>query len=457
MDLDTDVLVIGGGMAGLAAGIRSQESGAKTTLIRKGQSATSYSSGAIDVSGYLPGGSQQLLSAREGIEAITSFYPLHPYSILGFGSADNDDIPGLATERVGQAVEWLMKHLKSTPAQLYGGIDSNLEGITLVGTKKPTAMLQQTMWPGEFAIDDEGVMLFLGIKGVPELNPKVASKTFLESQARIGEPPHKAGSASLDVSLFGHESNLSTANLARWLDEEENLATFVEEVKKKAEQFGATYLALPPILGLEENLRNQNALQEATSASVFELLSFPPSVPGFRLQRSLERVFVENGGHLLIGHQVEPCSIESSRVTMVSAKSPRRMVNISTKSVVLASGKYIGGGLAAALEGLRETVFGLMTVTSEFRESGKTRPQRLTNVVSLSPDSHSLFGCGLSVDQFLRPVNPDGDAAAENLFAAGSILAGYSYAMEKNGLGVALATGYYAGETAASNALEGGV
>jgi glycerol-3-phosphate dehydrogenase subunit B len=457
LDIDTDVLVIGGGMAGLVAGIRSQESGAKTALIRKGQSATSYSSGAIDVSGYLPGGSQQLLSAREGIRAITSLYPLHPYSILGFGSADNNDIPGLAIERVNQAVEWLMKHLKSTPAQLYGGIDSNLEGLTLAGTKKPTAMLQQTMWPGEFAVDEEGVILFLGIKGVLELNAKIASKTFLENQARIAEPPHKAANAYLDITPFGHEYNLSTTNIARFLDREENITAFVEQVKKKAEQVGATYVALPPILGLEENRRNQDALQEATNARVFELLSFPPSVPGYRLQKSLERVFVEKGGHLLIGHEAEPCTIKESRITEVSAKSPRRRTNIKTKSVILASGKYIGGGLVAGVEGLKEAVFGLMTVTDGFRESGMTRPQRLTNVVSLSPESHSLFGCGLSVDQFLRPINPDGLVAAENLFAAGSILAGYNYAMEKNGLGVALATGYHAGETAASNAMEGGV
>ncbi|MFX1603543.1 MAG: anaerobic glycerol-3-phosphate dehydrogenase subunit GlpB [Promethearchaeota archaeon] len=457
MDLDTDVLVIGGGMAGLVAGIHSQESGAETTLIRKGQSATSYSSGAIDVSGYLPGGNQQLLSAREGVEAITNLYPLHPYGILGFGSADNDDISGLAIERVAQSVEWLMKHLKSTPAQLYGGIDSNLEGLTLVGTKKPTAMLQQTIWPGEFAVDDEGIMLFLGINGLLELNPKIASKTFLENQARIAEPPHKAASASLEIAPFGHRHNLSTTNIARFLDRDENMAAFVEQVKKKAEQFGATYVALPPVLGLEKNLKNQKALEEATGAKVFELLSFPPSVPGFRLQRSLERIFVEAGGHLLIGHEAEPCRIEASKITEISARSPRRKVSIRTKSVILATGKYIGGGLAGSVEGLRETVFNLMTVTYGFRESGKTRPQRLTNVVSLSPESHALFGCGLSVDHFLRPVNPDGNMAAENLFAAGSILAGYNYMMEKNGLGVALATGYYGGETAASNAMGGGV
>jgi glycerol-3-phosphate dehydrogenase subunit B len=318
-------------------------------------------------------------------------------------------------------------------------------------------MLQQTIWPGEFAVDDDGIMLFLGIRGVQELNPKIASKTFLENQARIAEPPQKAASAFLDIAPFGHRHNLSTTNMARYLDREENMAVFGEQVKKKAEQFGATYIALPPVLGLEKNLRNQSVLEEATNAKVFELLSFPPSVPGFRLQRTLERAFVKTGGHLLIGHEAEPCTIQASKITEVSARSPRRKVSIRTKSVILATGKYIGGGLAASVEGLRETVFDLMTVTDGFRESGMTRPQRLTNVISLSPQSHALFGCGLSVDHFLRPVNPDGDVAAENLFAAGAILAGYNYAMEKNGLGVALATGYYAGETAASNALEGGV
>ncbi|MEE8566641.1 MAG: FAD-binding protein, partial [Candidatus Bipolaricaulota bacterium] len=55
MNLEADIVVIGGGMAGLVAGIRATEEGMRTVLLRKGQSATAYSSGAIDVIGYLPG------------------------------------------------------------------------------------------------------------------------------------------------------------------------------------------------------------------------------------------------------------------------------------------------------------------------------------------------------------------------------------------------------------------
>ena len=84
MDLETDLLVIGGGMAGLVAGTVAVESGLKTVLLRKGQSATSYSSGAIDVIGYLPEASEPFITPEEGLTAIAGLYPLHPYSIIGY-------------------------------------------------------------------------------------------------------------------------------------------------------------------------------------------------------------------------------------------------------------------------------------------------------------------------------------------------------------------------------------
>jgi glycerol-3-phosphate dehydrogenase subunit B len=455
LDIDTDVLIIGGGMAGLVAGIRSLECGVRTTLVRRGQSATAHSSGAIDIAGYLPGGTAPLMSAREGVEAISEFYPLHPYSILGYNDSDgaeNDSI-----KKVEESTDWLIAHLKGTPAQLFGGLDANTDGVTLLGTRKPTAFMQLTQWPGELSADEEAILLFVGIRGLPVFNAKTAAKAFFDNQTRLGDPPHKVANFSIELKPFGNDHNLSTTNLARYLEDEENLNSLQEQVTAQADKLGATHIALPPILGLEMNHRNQNALQEAMKAKVFELLAFPPSVPGLRLQNSLDRIFVENGGTLLIGHEVEPSKIDGKCVKDVVAKSPRRRISIKLKSAVLASGKFIGSGLGSTVEGLYEPIFNLMTVTEGFRETGETRPQRLTNPISISPQSHTLFGCGLSVDPYFRPVSQDGDVTAENLFAAGSILAGYNYAMEKNGLGVALTTGYFAGETSARVAKEGGV
>jgi len=82
MDLEADLVVIGGGMAGLIAGTIAAETGVNTILLRKGQSATAYSSGAIDVIGYLPEASDPFASPEEGLFALSRLYPLHPYSTV---------------------------------------------------------------------------------------------------------------------------------------------------------------------------------------------------------------------------------------------------------------------------------------------------------------------------------------------------------------------------------------
>ncbi|MFW9816737.1 MAG: anaerobic glycerol-3-phosphate dehydrogenase subunit B, partial [Candidatus Thorarchaeota archaeon] len=49
-----------------------------------------------------------------------------------------------------------------------------------------------------------------------------------------------------------------------------------------------------------------------------------------------------------------------------------------------------------------------------------------------------------TIDPHFRPIQDEGVEWARNLFAAGSVLAGYNYAVEKSGLGVALTSGFSA-------------
>ena len=65
MDIETDVLIIGGGMAGLVAGITAAQAGTNTIIVRKGQGATVDSSGAIDIAGYLPGAYNKIKHCRQ--------------------------------------------------------------------------------------------------------------------------------------------------------------------------------------------------------------------------------------------------------------------------------------------------------------------------------------------------------------------------------------------------------
>jgi glycerol-3-phosphate dehydrogenase subunit B len=114
----------------------------------------------------------------------------------------------------------------------------------------------------------------------------------------------------------------------------------------------------------------------------------------------------------------------------------------------LATGKFIGGGITGTENGIRESVFDLMTVSESFRIATSTTPQKLTNTIALSHMGHPLFGSGLSVDPQFRPITGAEVHAAENLYAAGSVLAGYNYPAEKSGLGVAIVTGYMASRNA---------
>ncbi|MEE8181951.1 MAG: anaerobic glycerol-3-phosphate dehydrogenase subunit GlpB [Candidatus Thorarchaeota archaeon] len=448
MDLEADIVVIGGGMAGLVAGIRATEEGMKTVLLRKGQSATAYSSGAIDVIGYLPGGTVPLGSPVEGFHGIASMFPFHPYGLLGFTDAESNTVSKTIVEKVRAAVSWLKATLLGSNIPLFGDIDSNLDAITVLGTVKPTCMIQETMWPGSLMLDEEGVALFAGVRGLPLFNPRMAAQVFLEHQILNRLPPRKVGHHVLDLAPFGNNYNISSIEIARYLDNEDNLSVLAKTLKKQADRIGATHIALPPVLGFNRARENQLALQDLTGAHVFELLSFPPSVPGLRLQRGLETAFVKSGGTLLVGHHAKMESLKSNIVKKVTAVGPRRNFKISTKAVVLATGKFIGGGITGTENGIRESVFDLMTVSESFRIVTNATPQKLTNTVALSHMGHPLFGSGLSVDPQFRPITEEEVHAAENLYAAGSVLAGYNYPAEKSGLGVAMVTGYIASRNA---------
>jgi glycerol-3-phosphate dehydrogenase subunit B len=64
-------------------------------------------------------------------------------------------------------------------------------------------------------------------------------------------------------------------------------------------------------------------------------------------------------------------------------------------------------------------------------------------------DPAPAFRTGLLTDGECRPVDEQGRAAFENLFAAGSVLGGYDYAAGGCGFGVPLLTGWRAGDAAA--------
>jgi len=331
-----------------------------------------------------------------------------------------------------------------------GDFGSNMHPITILGTTKPTCLIQKTMYNGDLQNREDSVLLFVGIEGYANFNPAAAAKTYLEDRMATASSPRKVGHCTLQIMPFGKPYNLSSIELARHMDHEGAIEDLAEQLKSHIEQIDATHVAFPPILGFRNALKNKVKLEELTGATIFELLGFPPSIPGQRLQSALETIFVKAGGKMLLGHEATSYLKDGNTLKSLTAASPRREIKIDGKAFVLATGKYIGGGIAGDENGLRETVFGLMTVTGDYVSAMELVPSRSTNNLSISPVGQPIQSCGLSVDPLFRPVNEDGVEWAKNLFAAGSILAGYNYSVEKSGLGVAATSGY----SAAKNAID---
>ena len=151
---------------------------------------------------------------------------------------------------------------------------------------------------------------------------------------------------------------------------------------------------------------------------------------------------------MLVGHEAISYDKTDNHVSKVTAKTPRREVDIEAKAFIIATGKYIGGGLIGDENGIREPLFGLMTVTDAYHSAGEIVPSRYTNRIAISPEGQPVNSCGLTLDPHFRPVNEDGVEWASNLFSAGAVLAGYDYSIEKSGLGVAAVSGLSAAKKA---------
>jgi len=449
MDLECDITVIGGGMAGLVAGTIASKNGLSTILLRKGQSATAYSSGAIDVMGYLPEATEPFSSPEEGLAVVAGLFPLHPYSVIGYSEdVQPDEVVSAIVDRARESILWLKTSLNETIAPLIGSFDSNIHPITILGTTKPTCLVQKTMFSETLEQNQDSVLLFAGFTGYPEFSSSIAAKTYLEDRIAIGASPRKVGRCNLKLAPFGKIYNISSIEIARHFDHKNSIEDVVEQLKKQVDQLGATHVAFPPVLGLKFTPETKNVLEKSLGVEVFELLGFPPSIPGMRLQLALEGLFKKSGGKLMVGHEAISYTKNENQVTHVIAKAPRRELIIDTKAVILASGKFIGGGLHGDQNGICEPVFHQMTVTGAYHSASDIIPSRYTNRVSITPEGQPVFSCGLTVDPHFRPVREDGVEWARNLFAAGSILAGYDYSIEKSGLGVAVTTGYSAAKSA---------
>lgn len=407
-------------MAGAIAALSAKKAGANVLLVRRALGATAMSSGAIDVAAdpaSVAGdvaalGGSWMDAAREMARRL----PAHPYAVLEQSLA-----------RLPEALQFA--HEALYPFLSKAG-ERNALLPTPVGTVKPSAMAQASQIDGDLhALPDTVAVLELVL--TPAWDAQLIARGLEDAARSMG----RTLTAHVVKSTFfrSYEDALRTPyELAARLDNPAAVDELAEELVRLLPK-GTGTVIVPPIFGRTSLAASR--LQTALGVQVAELLSTAPSVPGLRLQDALDAALRRAGILLKTGDVTR----KDGRLSIAGE------VELAKVPMVLATGKYIGGGIERHTV-FRERIFDLPVFAGE-RHVDDIYVGDLLSPTYLEPQQ--AFRVGVRIDSALRPLDVDGKVVREDLFAAGSVIRGYDAAADKTGLGVAIFTGFLAGENAA--------
>ena len=403
-------MVVGAGVAGLTAALRLAERGRRVLVLAHGVGSTHLAPGRVDVLARADG-----QTVDRPVEALGSFidaHPEHPYSRVG------------ATGVVA-AAEWFRARLGYV-----GSLEENFVLPTAIGAPKRSALVPESAAEGD--LRGGGRFLIVGFAGLKDFFPELCAAN-LERVARV-----RTRTVELNVPLNG-ERDVSALGFARRFDDER----FREAVAGELRAWVAPgeRIGFPAVLGLRDVRAVRRDLAERLRASVFEIPTLPPSVPGIRLYDALSAALRNAGGRLVVGSRVLGARTSAGRIEALVAEAAGHTVDHYAKAFVLATGGFASGGLELGSDGeVRETVLGL-PVAGVPAAGERFSPNYF--------GEHPFARVGLAVDEQLRPLVDGGSAAYENVHAAGATLAGAEPWREGSGDGISVATGFAAAEAIA--------
>jgi glycerol-3-phosphate dehydrogenase subunit B len=416
MAIESDVLVIGGGLGGVATALAATETGAHVRLVSYKQPTLRHASGLVDVMGYTPEGEGPLV---DPYDAVTDLPEGHPYERAGSESIRSG--LDLFDDVVGDAYEG-------------GHTRKNALVPTHGGTIKPTARYPKSAAAG-LASDSRDALL-VGFERLVDFDAELAA----EHLAAVGAPFRASGvTIEFPIKLSNDPKITRFAHLLDRDDESvrETLAETVREYLDDEERVG-----FPAVLGDDHAEAVRTDLEDHLGVDVFEIPMGPPSLPGLRLEDRLYDALDEAGvsiatGNAVVGYEGEDV-IEAIYADHNGSKVP-----YSADQYVLATGGLVGKGIDSDREGVEEPIFGCHI----------PHPSDRYDWFDMDAfGDHPFARFGVDVDRELRPRGASGDTDFSNLRAAGAVLGGYDFAAEKSGSGVSLATGHRAGTRAGEEA-----
>ena len=301
-----DTVIIGGGLAGLTAGISLQEAGRKTVIVSSGQNALHFFSGNFESVG----------ADRERIAAL-------------FAAA------GVRTNALdGQML---------MPMGSFRDVSLTLEDVSV--------------FPDRHIAEKALIVNFTGFHDF--FSTFLADSLERDGTAcriryvRLPEMDH----------LRTSPSEMRSVNIARTMDEHWEKVVADIRILHKDEDL----ILLPQVFGLKD-ASVLDKIRTALPARVAFIGTMPPSVPGIRTQMLLKRRFEVLGGTFLMGDEVTSAALHEGIVSSVTTRN-LDTVRLFADHFILATGGYFSKGLVTTPTQVYEPLLGLDLESPENRNA----------------------------------------------------------------------------------------
>ena len=291
-----DTVIIGGGLAGITAGISLQEAGRKVAIVSAGQNAMHFFSGNFEDAG----------PVRERIAAL-----------FAAAGVRTNAIDGLQLMAMGK----------------FKNVSLTLEDVTV--------------FPDEHVAEKALIVNFTGFHDFyGTFLAETLEKLGISCRIRFVRLPEMEH-------LRTSPSEMRSVNIARMMDEHWEKVVADIRVLHKDEDL----ILLPQVFGLKD-AAVLDKIRTALPARVAFIGTMPPSVPGIRTQMLLKRRFEVLGGTFLMGDEVTSVALHEGIVSSITTRN-LDTVRLFADHFILASGGFFSKGLASTPSQVYEPLFGL--------------------------------------------------------------------------------------------------
>ncbi len=413
MSRNSDVIVIGSGLAGLTAALAAAESGKKVTILTSGVGTMAVSSGCIDILGYTHG--KRVFAPLAEISGLPQE---HPYRLVG-------------NEAVARSAAWLQDVCRRYGLKLKANKDGrNHDLISVMGTLKPSYMSAESFDTSVF--DEVRRAVVITVENMKDVHPRLIINQLHRYDQYCDM---EFMEATISCPLAQAHRNITPLDIAHFVETKEGEQWLIEKLTPYARLYPA--ILIPPFLGIQNSQSLWERLCDILHTRLVEMVSIPPGVAGLRIREVLKKALNDLGCAVLVENStVSGAVTRDGRCLSVVTDNHDCERLWSADQFIIATGGILGGGLETMPGKAYESIFKIPV-------DAPSDPQEWS--------SREIFGenlfsrLGVKCNSSLQAIDDTGRVRLRNVRFAGRILGGYDYAAEKSGHGVALATGMQAG------------